>query len=165
MINEESVLLLEQVIKNKYKNVSLDSKNFNEENFYYEFKLENKISENDFNELEDEIRKLNSNIYVKLIRISGVYYEGNSNNEMIQRIVGKGFNSIEELNKYNELIEDAKARDHRKLGQDLDLFCFSDYVGAGLPLYTPRGTIVKDELQKEIEKVCRKYGFQKVSCP
>ena len=55
--------------------------------------------------------------------------------------------------------------DHIKLGQDLDLFCFSDYVGAGLPLYTPRGTIVKDELQKEIERVCRKYGFQKVSCP
>ena len=166
MINEKAVLLLEQVIKNKYNSVCLDNKNFNEDEFYYEFKAENKISENDFKNLEEEIRKIdNNNIYVKLIRISGVYYEGNSNNEMIQRIVGKAFNSIEELNNYNEKIEDAKMRDHRKLGQELDLFCFSDYVGAGLPLYTPRGTIVKDELQKEIEKVCRKYGFQKVSCP
>ncbi len=49
--------------------------------------------------------------------------------------------------------------------QIVDLFCFSDYLGAGLPLYTPRGTIVKDELQKQVEKICRNYGFQKVSCP
>lgn len=75
---------------------------------------------------------------------------------MISRIVGKGFTSQEELDKYNEFLEEAKERDHRKIGQDLDLFCFSDYVGAGLPLYTPRGTIVKDELQKEIERVCKK---------
>ena len=84
---------------------------------------------------------------------------------MITRIVGKCFENEEELEKYNQFINEAKERDHRKIGQDLDLFCFSDYVGAGLPLYTPRGTIVKDELQKEIERVCRKYGFQKVSCP
>ena len=84
---------------------------------------------------------------------------------MIQRIVGKAFNNEEELKEYNKFLNEALLRDHRKIGQDLDLFCFSDYVGPGLPLYTPRGTIVKDELQKEIERVCRKYGFQKVSCP
>ncbi|KKQ00081.1 MAG: Threonine-tRNA ligase, partial [Candidatus Moranbacteria bacterium GW2011_GWD1_36_198] len=53
----------------------------------------------------------------------------------------------------------------RKLGKELDLFCFSDLVGPGLPLFTPNGTIIKDELQKHIEKVCRGYGFQKVSTP
>ena len=70
-----------------------------------------------------------------------------------------------ELNEYLSFLEEAKERDHRKIGRDLDLFCFSDYVVPGLPLYTPRGTIVDIELQKEIERVCRRYGFQKVSCP
>ena len=84
---------------------------------------------------------------------------------MITRISGKGFNNKDELKKYNDFLQEAKERDHRKIGQDLDLFCFSDCVGPGLPLYTPRGTIIKDELQKEIERVCKKYGFQKVSCP
>lgn len=58
-----------------------------------------------------------------------------------------------------------KEREYRKIGRDLDLFCFSDFLGSGLPLYTPRGTIIKDELQKQVEKICRNYGFQKVSCP
>ena len=112
-----------------------------------------------------KINELDSNCFVKLLRISGVYYEGNVNNEMIDRISGRAFESKEELDKFLEFLEELKERDHRKIGKDLDLFCFSDYVGAGLPLYTPRGTIVKDELQKEIERVCRRYGFQKVSCP
>ena len=165
MINEKAVLLLEQIIKNKYKNVSLDNKVFNEEAFYYEFKIDEKISENDFDLLEKEIIKLDNNCFVKLLRISGVYLNGDSNNEMITRISGKAFNSKKEYDNFLVILEEAKERDHRKIGRDLDLFCFSDYVGPGLPLYTPRGTIVKDELQKEIERVCRKYGFQKVSCP
>ena len=163
--NRVACELLEEVIKEKYHNVSLDNSVINDNEFYYEFKIDKQVSENDFEELENRIKELNSNIYVKLIRISGVYYEGNADNEMIQRIVGKAFSSKDELEEYNKFIEEASLRDHRKIGQDLDLFCFSDYVGAGLPLYTPRGTIVKDELQNEIEKVCRKYGFQKVSCP
>lgn len=84
---------------------------------------------------------------------------------MINRISGKVLQSKEALKEYEDFLEDAKERNHRKIGKDLDLFCFSDFLGAGLPLYTPRGTIVKDELQKQIEKICRKYGFQKVSCP
>ena len=165
MINEKAVLLLEQIIKDKYKNVKLDNKVFNEEEFYYEFKSDEKISENDFESLEKEINKLDNNCFVKLLRISGVYYNGDANNEMIDRISGRAFESKEGLDKFLEFLEELKERDHRKIGKDLDLFCFSDYVGAGLPLYTPRGTIVKDELQKEIERICRRYGFQKVSCP
>ena len=165
MLNEKAVQLLEQIIKNKYKNVSLDSKYFDENEFYYEFKIDEKISENDFEIFEKEIKNLDSNCYVKLLRISGVYLNGNSKNEMINRISGKAFDNIESFNKYLKFMEESKERDHRKIGQELDLFCFSEYVGAGLPLYTPRGTIVKDELQKEIERVCKKYGFQKVSCP
>ena len=165
MINEEYAELLQKVIQNNYKNIKHENISANEKEFYYEFKIEDKISENDFEKLEKEIRKLKKNAFVKLIRISGVYLDGNSNNKMITRISGKGFNNKDELKKYNDFLQEAKERDHRKIGQDLDLFCFSDYIGPGLPLYTPRGTIIKDELQKEIERVCKKYGFQKVSCP
>ena len=164
-MNEKCCKFLKKVIYKKYHNIRLENMFFNDDEFYYEFKSDEPVSENDFSELEDEIQKIDNRLYVKLLRISGVYFKGNSNNEMITRIVGKCFSDKEELSKYNQFLEEAKMRDHRKIGQDLDLFCFSDFVGAGLPLYTPRGTIVKDELQREIERVCRKYGFQKVSCP
>ena len=162
-MNKKCCELLKEVINKNYKNIRLDNMSYNDEEFYYEFKSDEQVSEKDFEKLESEIKQ--NNVYVKLLKISGVYYNGDSSNEMIQRIVGKAFNNEEELKEYNKFLNEALLRDHRKIGQDLDLFCFSDYVGPGLPLYTPRGTIVKDELQKEIERVCRKYGFQKVSCP
>lgn len=164
-MNKKCVELLKKVINNNYHNIRLDNMSYNDDEFYYEFKSDEQVSENDFEKLENEIRKLDNSIYVKLLRVSGVYFEGNANNEMISRVVGKAFASEEELEKYNKLVEEAKERDHRKIGQDLDLFCFSDYVGAGLPLFTPRGTIITDELKREMERVCRKYGFEKVSCP
>ncbi len=102
---------------------------------------------------------------IKILSSSGAYWRGNEKNKMLQRIYAISFPKAGQLEEYIQLIEEAKKRDHRKLGKELDLFCFSDYVGSGLPLYTPKGTILKDELQKEVEKICRKYGFQKVSCP
>ena len=164
MINERCSKLLQEVIREKYSNVKYENIHVSDEEFYYEFKCDEVISENDFPVLEEEIRG-KDNIFVKLLRISGVYLDGDSSKEMIVRIVGKAFASSEEVKEYEDFLEDAKERDHRKIGQELDLFCFSDYVGPGLPLYSPRGCIVKDELQREIERVCRKYGFQKVSCP
>ena len=164
-MNKKCCELLKQVIQKNYNNIELDNMYYDNNEFYYKFKCNEQISENDFQKIEEKIKELDNNVFVKLLRISGVYYEGKSNNEMITRIVGKSFLNQEELERYNEFLKIAKENDHRKIGQDLDLFCFSDYVGAGLPLFTPRGTIIKDELQKEIEKVCRKYGFQKVSCP
>ncbi len=164
-MNKKCCELLKQVINKNYNNIRLDSMSYNDDEFYYEFKADEQVSEKDFSQIESEIRKLDNSIYVKILRVSGVYYNGNASNEMINRVVGKSFSSQEELDKYNEFLAEAKERDHRKIGQELDLFCFSDYVGAGLPLYTPRGTIVKDALQKEIERICKKYGFQKVSCP
>ncbi len=102
---------------------------------------------------------------VKLLSSSGAYWRGDEHNKMLQRIYGISFPKASELEEYLNKLEEAKQRDHRKLGRELDLFCFSEYVGGGLPLYTPKGTIVKEELQKEVEKICRNYGFQKVSCP
>ena len=156
MLNKEYAELLQKVIQNNYKNIKFENIDADEKEFHYEFKVEEKISENNFESIENEMKKIKKDIFVKLIRISGVYLDGNKNNEMITRITGKGFKNKKELEEYNEFLQEAKERDHRKIGQDLDLFCFSDYVGPGLPLYTPRGTIIKDELQKEIKRVCRK---------
>lgn len=164
MLNEEGAKLLKKVIIKKYGNVELEKIVADENEFYFDFKISKAIGENDLAELEKELKK-ESNLYIKLIRISGVYVDGNIENEMINRISGKVFPSKDALKEYEDFLEDAKERNHRKIGKDLDLFCFSDFLGAGLPLYTPRGTIVKDELQKQIEKICRKYGFKKVSCP
>ena len=164
-MNKKCCELRKEVINKNYNNIRLDNMSYSDDEFYYEFKADEQVSENDFEKLENEIKKIDSNVFVKLLRVSGVYFGGNANNEMIQRIVGKSFESKEELDKYYVFIEEAKERDHRKIGQDLDLFCFSDYVGAGLPLFTPRGTIIIDELKREMERVCRKYGFEKVSCP
>ena len=102
---------------------------------------------------------------VKILSSSSAYWKGDEKREVLQRIYGISFLKKKELDEYLERLEEAKSRDHRKIGKELDLFCFSDYVGGGLPLYTPKGTIVKDALQREIEKICRSYGFQKVSCP
>ena len=161
-MNKECVELLKEVINNNYHNIRLNNMSYNDDEFYYEFKSDEQVSENDFVKLENEIKKLDNSVFVKLLRISGVYFEGNSNNEMITRIVGKAFNNDDEIKEYEKMLEEAKERDHRKIGQDLDLFCFSDYVGAGLPLYTPRGTIVKDELQREIEKYVGNMDFKKL---
>lgn len=101
----------------------------------------------------------------KLLSIAGAYWHGDEKNKMLTRIYGTAFNTEKDLDKYLSNIEEAKKRDHRKLGKELDLFCFSDLVGPGLPLFTPKGTTIKEELQKYVEKVCRGYGFQKVSTP
>lgn len=100
-----------------------------------------------------------------LTKISGAYWKGDEKNQQLQRIYGVVFEKEKELAEYKIQQEEAVKRDHRKLGKELDLFCFSDLVGSGLPLYTPKGTIIIDELQKHIESVCRKYGFQKVKTP
>lgn len=101
----------------------------------------------------------------KLMRVAGAYWRGNEKNPQMQRLYGVAFTTQEELDQYLLRLEEAKLRDHRRLGQELDLFCFSDIVGPGLPMFTPRGTIIIDKLQQYIEQVCRGYGFQKVKAP
>ncbi len=112
----------------------------------------------------DSTGEINSQSF-KLTKISGAYWRANEKNKQMQRVYGVVLENKKELEEYLENQEKAKERDHRKLGKELDLFCFSDLIGPGLPLFTPKGTIIKDALQKHIEEVCRKYGFQKVSAP
>lgn len=101
----------------------------------------------------------------KLLRVSGAYWRGNEKNQQMQRIYGVAFADKKELDKYLAMLEEAKKRDHRRLGQELDLFVFSDMVGAGLPLFTPRGTVLRDELLGFSEELQRKNGFEKVFIP
>ncbi|NMC87058.1 MAG: threonine--tRNA ligase [Candidatus Moranbacteria bacterium] len=108
--------------------------------------------------------KINQKAFA-LTKISGAYWKGDEKNKQMQRIYGVVFETEKELRQYKIQQEEAAKRDHRKLGKDLDLFCFSDLVGPGLPLFTPKGTIIIDELKKAVESICRKYGFEKVSAP
>ena len=101
----------------------------------------------------------------KLDKLAGAYWRGDENNKMLTRIYGLAFEDKEELNEYLNLVKEAEKRDHRKLGKELDLFCFSDLVGSGLPMFTPKGVTIIDELRYHIEAVCREYGFEKVITP
>ncbi len=101
----------------------------------------------------------------KLDRVAGAYWRGDEKNPMLTRIYGLAFDTKAKLDSYLAMIEEAKKRDHRKLGIELDLFTFSDLVGAGLPLYTPRGTIIRDELAAFSEGLQKRYGFKKVWIP
>lgn len=100
-----------------------------------------------------------------LERIAGAYWRGDEKNPMLTRIYGFAFDTKDELDAYRMQQEEAKKRDHRKLGAELDLFTFSPLVGSGLPLYTPRGTIMRDELAGFSESLQRAAGFQKVWIP
>lgn len=101
----------------------------------------------------------------KLMRVAGAYWRGSEKNPQMQRLYGVAFASKEELTHYLEMLEEAKKRDHRKLGQELDLFLFSPLVGSGLPLFTPRGTVLREELARFAEDLRREAGFERVSIP
>ena len=103
--------------------------------------------------------------HFKLMKVAGAYWRGDEKNKMLTRIYGTAFFSKEELEEYLHMLEEAEKRDHRKIGKELDLFVFSDLVGAGLPLFTPKGTILRDELFEFSESLQRKYGYQKVWIP
>lgn len=101
----------------------------------------------------------------KLMRVAGAYWRGNEKNAQMQRLYGAAFATKEELEQHLTMLDEAKKRDHRKLGQELDLFTFSDMVGPGLPLYTPRGTVLIEELKGALKDISRRYGMLQVSIP
>lgn len=101
----------------------------------------------------------------KLMRVAGAYWRGNEKNAQMQRLYGVAFETPEELAQHLELLEQAKLRDHRKLGKELDLYTVSPLVGAGLPLFTPRGTVLRDLMAQYSNQLRQRYGFQKVFTP
>lgn len=103
--------------------------------------------------------------HFKLLSVAGAYWRGSEKNKMLTRIYGTAFEAKDELNKHLEMLEEAKKRDHKKLGRDLDLFFFSDYVGPGLPLWTPKGTMLRTILDDYVWELRRAKGYEKVTIP
>ena len=101
----------------------------------------------------------------KLDKIAGAYWRGDENNAMLTRIYGLAFDTKEELGAHVTQQEEAKKRDHRILGKQLKLFTFSELVGPGLPLWTPRGTIIREALNDFVWSLRKKQGYQKVTIP
>ncbi len=101
----------------------------------------------------------------KLDKLAGAYWRGDEKNQMLTRIYGLAFNTKEELLAYETQLEEAKKRDHRILGKQLKLFTFSDLVGPGLPLWTPRGTIMREALNDFVWSLRKKHNYERVSIP
>lgn len=102
---------------------------------------------------------------IKLLSVAGAYWRGNVKNKMLQRIYGISFKKESELKEYLKMLEEAKKRDHRKLGKELDLFSVDDYVGAGLVLWHPKLSIVREEIELYWRKEHRRRGYQYVYTP
>ena len=101
----------------------------------------------------------------KIERVAGAYWRGNEKNSQMQRIYGVAFETQEELTQYLKMVEQAKMRDHRKLGKELDLYTTSQLVGVGLPLFTPRGTVLRELVAQYSNQLRQRYGFEKVWSP
>ncbi len=101
----------------------------------------------------------------KLVSIAGAYWKGSEKNKMLQRIYGWAFENETELKEYVNMMEEAKKRDHKKLGTELDLFVFSDLVGSGLPLWTPKGTVLRNLLSEFVWRLRKKRGYLRVEIP
>jgi len=102
---------------------------------------------------------------VKLLNVAGAYWRGDEKNKMLTRIYGITFPKQKELEEYLHMLEEAKKRDHRKLGKELELFAFSENVGMGLPLWLPKGTVVRERLEQFMRKAQIKAGYDPVVSP
>ncbi|MDN3670907.1 threonine--tRNA ligase [Echinicola jeungdonensis] len=102
---------------------------------------------------------------VKLLNIAGAYWRGDENNKMLTRIYGVSFPKAKELKEHLQMLEEAKKRDHRKLGRELELFTFSEKVGMGLPLWLPKGALLRERLVSFLKKAQDKSGYQQVVTP
>lgn len=124
---------------------------------------------NDFSDLCEgphvkNTKEINKDSF-KLDKLAGAYWRGDEKNAMLTRIYGLAFDTKDELDNYITQLEEAKKRDHRILGKQLKLFTFSDLVGPGLPLWTPRGTIIRELLNDYVWSLRKKAGYEKVTIP
>ena len=103
--------------------------------------------------------------HFKLLSTSGAYWRGNENNKMLQRIYGTVFAKKDDLKKYLSMLEEAKKRDHRKIGKEMNLYTFDNEIGPGLPLWLPNGTVIIEELEKLAKYKERKAGYDQVRTP
>lgn len=101
----------------------------------------------------------------EITHIAGAYWRGDEKNKMLTRIYGVAFDTAEELEAHKKMLAEARDRDHRKIGREMGLFTFSDLVGAGLPMFTPAGTIVRNALRDRLVQISKQYGVQEVTIP
>ncbi|HMO78656.1 MAG TPA: threonine--tRNA ligase [Candidatus Paceibacterota bacterium] len=101
----------------------------------------------------------------KITNIAGAYWRGNEKNKMLTRIYGVAFETKEELEEYEKRLVEAAQRDHRKIGKEMNLFTFSDLVGSGLPMFTPKGMAMRTAIVKKIGEIQERFGFQEVWIP
>jgi threonyl-tRNA synthetase len=101
----------------------------------------------------------------KLYKLAGAYWHGDEKNKMLTRIYGLAFDTKKELEDYLIMLTEAEKRDHKKLGKELDIFTFSDLVGSGLPLWTPKGTLIRNLLDEFVWELRHAYGYEKVEIP
>ncbi len=102
---------------------------------------------------------------IKVLSVAGAYWRGDENNKQLTRVYGISFPKQKELTEYLELLEEAKKRDHRKLGKELELFTFSKKVGQGLPLWLPKGAALRERLEQFLKKAQKKAGYEMVVTP
>ena len=220
--------IMAQAVKRLYgENVKLTIGPSIENGFYYDFDVENPISENDFEKIEEEMKKIikedlplerytlprteaiefmkkldepykvelieelpggeEISFYkqgdftdlcagphlmstgkikaIKLLSTSGAYWRGNENNKMLQRIYGISFPKASQVEEYLQMLEEAKQRDHRKIGKELELFMTHPLVGSGLPMYLPNGAVVRKLLERYIQDKETAMGYQHVYTP
>lgn len=112
----------------------------------------------------EDSKKLKS-VAFKLNKLAGAYWRGDENNKMLTRIYAVAFETKEKLKEYLNNLAEAEKRDHRKLGKELDLFIFSDLIGPGLPVYTPKGTMVRNQIVEYSRELQKKVGYQEVYTP
>ena len=222
-----SAHIMAQAVKRLYKDVKLTIGPAIENGFYYDFDTDKTFSEDDFEKIEEEIKKIikedlpierytlpreeainfmkeNNEPYkvelieelpegeeisfykqgefvdlcagphlmstgkvkvVKLLSASGAYWRGNEKNKMLQRIYGIAFPKKSQLEEYMQLLEEAKERDHRKIGKELDLFMTHELVGSGLPMYLPDGATIRRILERYIQDKEIELGYKHVYTP
>jgi threonyl-tRNA synthetase len=161
------------------KEVSADEAREIYKNNKYKLELINEIAERgekitlytsgDFTDLcrgghIDDLSKIDGDSF-ELDKVAGAYWRGEEKNDMLTRIYGLAFETKDELEAYKKQKAEAKERDHRKLGKELDLFTFSDLVGGGLPLFTPKGTAMRNAIVNKIKGIQKEYGYQEVWIP
>jgi threonyl-tRNA synthetase len=101
----------------------------------------------------------------KITKTAGAYWRGDEKNKMLTRIYGVAFETAEKLEEYEKMLEEASKRDHRKIGKEMNLWTFSDLVGSGLPMFTPKGTAIRNAIKDKLIAISKKHGAQEVSIP
>lgn len=141
---------------NKYQNFLIKQKQYKELIKINDFENVNKF------EIEEKISNLK---FFKLLSVGGSNWLGDTNNDKLTRITAVAFNSKNELKEFEEILENQKKYDHRKLGQDMQIFTFDEEIGQGLPIWLPNGTIIKKQIKKYLWSVFEKYNFNFVDTP